>query len=67
MADQFTTVTFADAPPTTTVDVHPASPDMQNQDSHSYAASVVNQKITDLAQMAPTALPTVEKLWDFYD
>jgi hypothetical protein len=40
---------------------------MQNQDSHSYAASVVNQKITDLAQMAPTALPTVEKLWDFYD
>ena len=45
----------------------PTNPDLTTQDSHSYAGSVASQKIRDLAAMAPTAQPTVEKLWEFYD
>ena len=43
------------------------NPDMVNQDSHSYAVARASQQVRDLAAMAPTAQPTVEKMQEFYD
>jgi len=43
------------------------NPDMTRQDSHSYAVARATQQVRDLAAMAPTAQPTVEKMQDLYD
>lgn len=69
MAVEFGTFT-PDAPAQTSsgeFSQHPVNPDIATQDSHSYAGAVATQKVQDLAAAAPSAPPTVEKMWEFYD
>src|SRR5215472_4109664 len=66
MADQFGTFTETQPQFGTFTEAAP-NPDMTTQDSHSYAISRASQQVRDLAAMAPTAQPTVEKMQEFYD
>src|SRR5215472_10186724 len=66
MADQFGTFTETQPQFGTFTEAAP-NPDMTTQDSRSYAISRASQQVRDLAAMAPTAQPTVEKMQEFYE